>query len=424
MLEDKRIRELKRNEVLINVDDQDIQPISADLNIDSVVFWALDEESIDDANFKEMKKIQDSDICITYQTPYQLRPHETVFVKTKEGLKLPDNLVGHIVEKNSVMRLGLQVTGPLYQPTHQTAIYLRVTNLSDYIVELHKGFSIAQITFEEINPPDTPYALKKGMQYNDEFTFTAPHKLIKRAVKPEEQFSEQIKSVESKVLSVFTMFMGAFVSALALIVVDFQQMDANMSVKELIQMNITLAVCIAIILLSVFKFYFHLSSPTKRGMRGKKIKGMRKFFDGIQLTIHQQFMKLHIRKSSPKIYIAACYREHERNTKLFEMLQKNGIPAFLPESMHLRESTDKKDQTRIFHSCYYKLSKCDIVLVLCPFGKSVSAEIGYAIALNKKIIEYKPKNVKFDKECMIDPGFNLVVESEAELIQLLKNLVG
>ena len=135
MLEDKRIRELKRNEVLINVDDQDIQPISADLNIDSVVFWALDEESIDDANFKEMKKIQDSDICITYQTPYQLRPHETVFVKTKEGLKLPDNLVGHIVEKNSVMRLGLQVTGPLYQPTHQTAIYLRVTNLSDYIVE-------------------------------------------------------------------------------------------------------------------------------------------------------------------------------------------------------------------------------------------------------------------------------------------------
>ena len=32
MLEDKRIRELKKNAVLINADDKDIQPISADLN--------------------------------------------------------------------------------------------------------------------------------------------------------------------------------------------------------------------------------------------------------------------------------------------------------------------------------------------------------------------------------------------------------
>lgn len=61
---------------------------------------------------------------------------------------------------------------------------------------------------------------------------------------------------------------------------------------------------------------------------------------------------------------------------------------------------------------------------IITFGKSVSAEIGYAIALNKKIIEFKPENVKVDTECMIDPGFHWIIESEDKLIELLKKLVG
>lgn len=97
-----------------------------DLKIESVVHWEIDEEITNKPIVREGRKIQDCDILITYQTPYQLKPHETVFVKAKEGLKMPNNLVGRIIEKNSVMRLGLQVSGPLYQPTHQTAIFLRV----------------------------------------------------------------------------------------------------------------------------------------------------------------------------------------------------------------------------------------------------------------------------------------------------------
>lgn len=192
MLEDRKIKELREKEILVNVDEESIQPISVDLSIDSVVYWELDEDISEIADPKEQQKIQDSDICITYQTPYELKPHETVFVKTKEGLKMSDNLVGHIVEKNSVIRLGLQVSGPMYQPTHQTAIFLRVTNLSEYIIELHKGFSIAQIIFEKIDSPEIPYAQKSGVHYNDEFVFTPPHNLIKKAVKPEEQFRSRL----------------------------------------------------------------------------------------------------------------------------------------------------------------------------------------------------------------------------------------
>lgn len=422
MLEDRKIKELREKEILVNVDEESIQPISVDLSIDSVVYWELDEDISEIADPKEQQKIQDSDICITYQTPYELKPHETVFVKTKEGLKMSDNLVGHIVEKNSVIRLGLQVSGPMYQPTHQTAIFLRVTNLSEYIIELHKGFSIAQIIFEKIDSPEIPYAQKSGVHYNDEFVFTPPHNLIKKAVKPEEQFKEQIKSVESKVLSVFTMFMGAFVSALALIVVNFNKMEEKICVPQLIQINITLAVCISVILLSVFKFYFHLSASMNKKI--KKKRSVRRFFVDKIFFLRRLFLKFQRPRKEAFIYIAACYRDHERNQKMLEILRKEGLPAFLPENMYLKESQEKQDQLKVFHACYYKLSKCDIVLVLYPYGKSVSAEIGYAIAKDKKIIEYKPQNVNIDPECMIDPGFHWAVDEEQELIKLLKQLLG
>jgi len=419
MLEDKRIAELVKNEILVNATPDCIQPISVDLNIESIVYWELDEEKVNQTNPQGDREIQDSDILITYQTPYQLKPHETVFVKTKEGLKMPENLVGRILEKNSVMRLGLQVSGPLYQPTHQTAIFLRVTNLTEYIIELHKDFTIAQITFEDVVPPDIPYAKKENVQYMDEFIFKAPHNLINKSIKPEDKFAEQIKTVESKILTVFTIFMGAFVSSLALIVVNFNSFPKLESVKDIVLLNGSLAICIAVILLSVFRFYYKLTSQSQVEKTWKSVKNFT-----IRVKTYLCNLKFKKRHHKPTtIYLAACYREHERNQKLYDSLTAAGFHVFLPENLHLKESTEKLDQSKVFYSCYYKLSECEIVLVLYPFGRSVSAEIGYAIAKNKILVELKPKNINVDSECMIDPGFHFIVETEEELIKLLGNLL-
>lgn len=422
MLEDKRIEKLVENEVLVNVKPECIQPISVDLNIDSVVYWEIDEETINNPKVQGERKIQDSDILITYQTPYQLKPHETVFVKAKEGLKMPEHLVGRILEKNSVMRIGLQVSGPLYQPTHQTAIFLRVTNLTEYIIELHKDFTIAQITFEEVVPPEVPYAKKENVQFKDEFTFKAPHNLIKKAIRSEDQFREQIKNVESKILTVFTVFMGAFVSSLALIVVNFNSLPKMKSVKDIVILNVSLAICIAVILVSVLRFYYKLTSQNQKGVGRKMWKSFKSFATKLKCAVYNLKFKAS-RNKSATIYLAACYREHERNQQLYESLTAAGFHVFLPENLHLKESAERQDQSKVFHSCYYKLSECEIVLVVYPFGKSVSAEIGYAIARNKILIEFKPKNITIDPECMIDPGLHFIVETEDELIQLLRNLL-
>lgn len=49
-----------------------------------------------------------------------LIPGEFVMIKTKEKLSIPNNITGRIGEKNSLLRLGLKVDGPQYQPGHIT----------------------------------------------------------------------------------------------------------------------------------------------------------------------------------------------------------------------------------------------------------------------------------------------------------------
>ena len=89
---------------------------------------------------------------------YDLKPGETVFVKTKEKLALPLNILGRIAEKNSRMRQGLKVDGPHYQPGHVTFAFLRVQNISVNTIELSAGMKIAQIIFEELTgTPEVPY---------------------------------------------------------------------------------------------------------------------------------------------------------------------------------------------------------------------------------------------------------------------------
>ena len=64
-------------------------------------------------------------------------------------------------------------------------------------------------------------------------------------------------------------------------------------------------------------------------------------------------------------------------------------------------------QKLIFHSCYNQIDRCAALIAVYPFGKSVSAEIGYAIAKNKTLIALKPDYIKDHPECMIPLGFDL-----------------
>lgn len=149
MLVDKQIEE--RGESLIfPFEETHVNSVSYDLDIEGRV------------NMEG--KIEKNSFC--------LHPNETVLIKTVQNLDMPNDLVGIIGERNSRIRQGLQVSGPRYFPGHKTSIYLRVTNLSPFDIDIQPNTGIAQIFFEELKErPEKSYKEQEGASFNDELEY-------------------------------------------------------------------------------------------------------------------------------------------------------------------------------------------------------------------------------------------------------------
>ena len=149
MLVDKQIKEI--GEALIfPFDENHVTSISYDLDIEGYI-------NKDGDLSKER-------LC--------LHPGESVMIKTIQSLRMPTDLVGIIGERNSKIRQCLAVAGPHYFPGHTTAIYLRITNLSEFDIELQHGEGIAQIFFEKLSEePEVSYADQDGASFNNETAY-------------------------------------------------------------------------------------------------------------------------------------------------------------------------------------------------------------------------------------------------------------
>lgn len=147
VLIDEQIKELvnKGKLIVTNYKPENLGGVSYDLTIDNIVV----EDDI--------------------SNEYVLKPKEFVIIKTNEELYIPDNMIGKIEEKNSLLRLGLFVSGPVYQPGHRTFSFLRVYNMSNSEIKLQKDFKIAQIFFEELaGVPNETYDKKSNASFNNE----------------------------------------------------------------------------------------------------------------------------------------------------------------------------------------------------------------------------------------------------------------
>ena len=117
-----------------------------------------------------------------------------------------------------------------------------------------------------------------------------------------------------------------------------------------------------------------------------------------------------------KVYIASKYIAHKKiNNEIYQALKNNGIDA-----------TDKENMLLVSEKCFSEIEICDIILAVCPFGKSVSCEIGYAIALKKKYFPNKKiiaLNIDFKEEAMLYPYIDISVNGISELISVLKSIV-
>lgn len=227
ILVDKKIKERSSEIFKEGYNEADVTAISYDLHIKGII--------VDDS----------------LSESYSLRPNEIVFIKTKEKIKIPNDLMGRIGEKNSRMRQGLSVAGPHYYPGHETFIFLRVQNISSSVIKIKKGDKIAQLFFEQlVEMPEETYDNQLNASFNneDEYRGFGNYKdeyeeRIEKVNDASKSLDERINNLYANVLTI----MGLFVSVFSIIMVNFTNISENNMTKEfIIPMNISLGIVITL----------------------------------------------------------------------------------------------------------------------------------------------------------------------------------
>lgn len=242
ILVDKNIiaRVEQDNLIAENYNPNNINCVSYDLTVDKIL-----------TNSKD-KKIS-----------YMIKPNETVFVKTKEKINMPYDLIGIVTEKNSRMRQGLKIDAPRYQPGHSTFIFLRVQNISNRIISIEENNKIAQIMFETLSEePSITYNNQVNASFNDEQEYIGfgnyeaeYSNQIKDVDETIEKAKEDIDTMSHRIYSNVLALMGVIIAIFSLITINYNastQTDINF--KFIIAMNLSLAFCIVLMMGLIFIF--------------------------------------------------------------------------------------------------------------------------------------------------------------------------
>lgn len=210
--------ETEKKEIIINAVADNYQKINYDLRIKDIIVVGEDGY--------ESQSLQS----------YDLPSGDTVFISTIESINVPLDLVGMVTERNSALRSGLKIDAPIYQPGHNTRIFLRVTNISNNDIKLEAEKSIASIMFAQL----TSAVEKYEGRYTNEFDFSGIGdftndlpKIIKISKK-----MESIENIEKrlyeKVLTLLTIFIGIF----SLINLNVHFLNEATSLKKMLTYNL------------------------------------------------------------------------------------------------------------------------------------------------------------------------------------------
>lgn len=227
ILVDKEIRARSLDIFKKNYDPKHVQPISYDIYIDEII-----SEKNNVASFL-------------------LEPHETIMVRCKEEIHVPDDLIIRIENKNSLIRLGLTIVAPVYNPGHVTPIYLRVENISSNIITLEHDMVIAQMLFEKLsNIPEITYNKKTDASFNNEDKYRGLGKydhILKSKMQKIKKVRDDLENKESTIYANILTMMGIFVSIFSLITVNFASINqSNFSKDFILTMNLSLGIVIVL----------------------------------------------------------------------------------------------------------------------------------------------------------------------------------
>lgn len=165
-----------------------------------------------DLRIKEIQWIEERKPHISDE--HILQPGDSVFVSTIEDIKLPNDMIAQVIPRNSSVRMGLDISAPVYQPGHHTRVFVRVTNIADNEITLKQEMSIFSIMFYRLDKDvSNPYA----GAFSDQFDFTgvkAIHSVqtaIATATKSEkDKIDSAVRNIYATVLTLMSIFITVF----------------------------------------------------------------------------------------------------------------------------------------------------------------------------------------------------------------------
>jgi deoxycytidine triphosphate deaminase len=227
-LVDREIKEQHDDLILEGYDEKNVNPTSYDLTVGSIILERGENDS------------------------FVLPQETTIFIKTKEKIHIPNDLLGHIGEKNSRMREGLWVSGPNYFPGHTTYCFLRVRNISPNEITIKSGDLIAQISFEKLGEvPDHPYNTIPEASFNEEDKYRGMGKYeseYEKRIRRVRDEKDDLSRMQGKIYANILTLMGLFVSIFSLIMVNFSQVQKEglLSKTYILTINLSLGFVIAL----------------------------------------------------------------------------------------------------------------------------------------------------------------------------------
>lgn len=173
------------------------------------------------------------------QTEKVLSPGESVMVAAQEIVQMPSNLAAVVHDRNSRIRQGLSVSAPIYQPGHTTRVFYRLTNFSEYAIQLSTEESYAMILFEELS--GSAAKQYKGTfkdEIGDYTGLSGYEKAYEKQIKQIDKKADNVREIEKSIYANVLAILAVFVAIFSLISTNVKLLENESTIRSFIGYNL------------------------------------------------------------------------------------------------------------------------------------------------------------------------------------------
>ncbi len=137
---DELKKRLKEENIVENVPENSIQPAGIDLRIDKIYRIIKSGKLLKDKKIKPEIKEEISET-------YKVSPREYCLCSTVEKINMPKDLVGIILPRSTLFRIGLSLRTAVVDPGYKGILILGLKNETNHAIEIERYSRICQIIF-------------------------------------------------------------------------------------------------------------------------------------------------------------------------------------------------------------------------------------------------------------------------------------